>query len=162
MRYFASLISALALVFFVSCARSSQQELTEPVTEASDTLSNALGFCPDSLEMREGKVKSGQFFSNLFGALGMSAQEAYNLAQACDTVFNVKSLRVGNTYRAYYSDELRYLVYDRDRMNCVVFDCQPPYGAWVYERCSSCGNIQDVKSNYCPNCGAYMRGEQNG
>ena len=136
MRYFASLISALALVFFVSCARSSQQELTEPVTEASDTLSNALGFCPDSLEMREGKVKSGQFFSNLLGSLGMTQKEAYDLTLACDSVFDVRTLRVDNAYRAYYGSDasVKYLVYDRDRASSIVFDCTPPYGAWVYEK----------------------------
>ena len=136
MRYFASLISALALVFFVSCARSSQQELTEPVTEASDTLSNALGFCPDSLEIREGKVKSGQFFSNLLGSLGMTQKEAYDLTLACDSVFDVRTLRVDNAYRAYYGSDasVKYLVYDRDRASSIVFDCTPPYAAWVYEK----------------------------
>ena len=136
MRYFASLISALALVFFVSCARSSQQEVTEPVTEASDTLSNALGFCPDSLEMREGKVKSGQFFSNLLGSLGMTQKEAYDLTLACDSVFDVRTLRVDNAYRAYYGSDasVKYLVYDRDRASSIVFDCTPPYAAWVYEK----------------------------
>ena len=136
MRYFASLISALALVFFVSCARSSQQDLTEPVTEASDTLSNALGFCPDSLEMREGKVKSGQFFSNLLGSLGMTQKEAYDLTLACDSVFDVRTLRVDNAYRAYYGSDasVKYLVYDRDRASSIVFDCTPPYAAWVYEK----------------------------
>jgi murein DD-endopeptidase MepM/ murein hydrolase activator NlpD len=95
-----------------------------------------LGFNADSLRCVEGKVKSGQFFSNLFGSLGMSAQEAYNLAQACDTLFDVKTLRVGNTYRAYYSpeDRLEYMVYDRDRMHCVVFDCTEPYDLWIYEK----------------------------
>ena len=136
MRYFASLISALALVFFVSCARSSQQEVAEPVEEASDTLSNALGFCPDSLEMREGKVKSGQFFSNLLGSLGMTQKEAYDLTLACDSVFDVRTLRVDNAYRAYYGSDasVKYLVYDRDRASSIVFDCTTPYGAWVYEK----------------------------
>ena len=136
MRYFASLISALALVFFVSCARSSQQEVARPVEEASDTLSNALGFCPDSLEMREGKVKSGQFFSNLLGSLGMTQKEAYDLTLACDSVFDVRTLRVDNAYRAYYGSDasVKYLVYDRDRASSIVFDCTPPYGAWVYEK----------------------------
>ena len=136
MRYFASLISALALVFFVSCARSSQQEVAEPVTEASDTLSNALGFCPDSLEMREGKVKSGQFFSNLLGSLGITQKDAYDLTLACDSVFDVRTLRVDNAYRAYYGSDasVKYLVYDRDRASSIVFDCTPPYGAWVYEK----------------------------
>ena len=27
---------------------------------------------------------------------------------------------------------------------------------WVYARCSSCQTVHDVKSNYCPNCGAKM------
>ena len=95
-----------------------------------------LGFNPDSLRCEEGKVKSGQFFSNLFGSLGMSAQEAYNLAQSCDSVFDVKTLRVGNAYKAYYSpeDRLEYVVYDRDRMHCVIFDCTEPYDVWVYEK----------------------------
>ena len=136
MRYFASLISALALVFFVSCARSSQQEVAEPVEEASDTLSNALGFCPDSLDVKEGKVKSGQFFSNLLGSLGMTQKEANDLTHACDSVFDVRTLRVDNAYRAYYGSDasVKYLVYDRDRASSIVFDCTPPYGAWVYEK----------------------------
>lgn len=136
MRYFASLISALALVFFVSCTSSSQQDVTEPVVDASDTLSNALGFCPDSLDMREGKVKSGQFFSNLLGSLGMTQKEAYELTLACDSVFDVRTLRVDNAYRAYYGSDasVKYLVYDRDRASSIVFDCTPPYDAWVYEK----------------------------
>ena len=66
----------------------------------------------------------------------MTAQDAYNLTQACDTVFDVKTLRVGNTYKAYYSvdDRLEYLVYDRDRKHQVVFDCTEPYDVWVYEK----------------------------
>ena len=65
----------------------------------------------------------------------MCAQDAYDLTMACDSVFDVKSLRVGNQYRAYYDGgALRYLVYDRDRASSVVFSCRPPYEAWVYEK----------------------------
>jgi len=63
---------------------------------------------------------------------------------ACDTVFDVKTLRVGNTYRAYYQtsaasdgsemQHLRYLVYDRDRTTDIIFSCQPPYRVWKYEK----------------------------
>ena len=97
---------------------------------------HALGFSPDSLRSEDGKVKSGQFFSTLLGSLGMTAQDAYNLTQACDTLFDVRTLRVGNTYRAYFSagDQLEYLVYDRDRRHQVVFDCTEPYDVWVYEK----------------------------
>ena len=93
-----------------------------------------LGFYPDSLEVVEGVVKNGQFFSTLLGSLGMSAQEAYNLTQACSDVFDVRTLRVGNSYRAYYSSGLAYLVYDRDRTSSIIFSCQSPYEAWIYEK----------------------------
>ena len=89
---------------------------------------------PDSLECRSGKVKNGQFFSNLLTSLGLSNQEAYSLSQACAPTFDVRTLRVGNTYKAYYDSSLQYLVYDRDRTSQLIFRCQPPYEAIVYEK----------------------------
>lgn len=134
-----STLAVLASLFVsVSCGRSEKSGDDTDSIAACDTLANVgpMGFCADSLEVTEGKVKSGQFFSTLLGSLGMSANNAYNLTQVCGEVFDVKSLRVGNTYRAYRSAEgsLEYLVYDRDRMNCVVFDCTEPYSAWVYTK----------------------------
>ena len=136
-RLISLLLSALTLSFSLSCSNRGNE--TFPASEESsacvvEEVYYPLGFCPDSLSVVEGSVKNGQFFSTLLNSLGMGASEAYALTQACDSVFDVRTLRVGNTYRAYYDDSLRYLVYDRDRMNCVVFDCQAPYGAWVYEK----------------------------
>ena len=139
------LTAALAAVFVFFASSCGGGEDVEAVLEdvhVEDTLDTSLGFCPDSLRMVEGKVKSGQFFSNLLGGLGMSQQDAYNLTMACDSVFDVKTLRVGNSYRAYYDDadtlsdggRLRYLVYERDRSSSIVFSCEPPYDAWVYEK----------------------------
>ena len=130
-----ALSAAVFTVLAVSCASKG-----EPVEDGLQTVGvceveNPLGFCPDSLEMVEGKVKNGQFFSTLLHSLGMSQQEAYNLTEACDSVFDVRSLRIGNSYQAYYdSSVLEYLVYERDRASNIVFDCCPPYGAWVYEK----------------------------
>ena len=31
---------------------------------------------------------------------------------------------------------------------------------WIYQKCSECGQIADVKSNFCPSCGANMRGDK--
>ena len=30
---------------------------------------------------------------------------------------------------------------------------------WIYARCSECGTVHDTKTNFCPYCGADMRGE---
>lgn len=135
-------LAAVFVFFAVSCSKGEGVETVVEEVAVEDTLGTSLGFCPDSLRMVEGKVKSGQFFSNLLGGLGMSQQEAYNLTVACDSVFDVKTLRVGNAYRAYYDDadtlsdggRLRYLVYERDRASSIVFSCESPYKAWVYEK----------------------------
>ena len=132
------IINGIALVLglsVISCGKSvSSTEVNVESEPAEDVCE--LGFNADSLRCVEGKVQKGQFFSNLLAAHGMSAGESYALTQACDSVFDVRTLRVGNAYRAYYSgdDRLEYLVYDRDRMHCIVFDCSEPYSAWVYEK----------------------------
>lgn len=126
---------ALALLLLcIACGRNEGQEIVEPVQE-EDVAVPSLGFWPDSLELREGVVKKGQFFSTLLGGLGMSQQEAYNLTEASKEVFDVKTLRVGKPYRAYYEDSvLKYLVYERDNAGSIVFDCTAPYGAWIFEK----------------------------
>lgn len=147
-------IFAAVLCAAAACG-SPQQEVEPEVKTVCEEVSYPLGFCPDSLESVAGKVRKGQFFANLLSDLGMSAKEAYDLTQACGDVFDVKSLRVGNAYTAYYSSssshcdasELRhgeeggarrggllYLVYERDRSSSIVFNCTAPYGASIYEK----------------------------
>ena len=133
-----SILCILLTLGCSSCGRSSStnDEAVEQQIEEQAGEVHVLGFNPDSLRCVEGKVKSGQFFSTLLGSLGMSANEAYNLTQACGDVFDVRLLKVGNSYRAYYSseDKLKHLVYDRDRMHYVIFDCAEPYDVRVYEK----------------------------
>ena len=128
---------SLSLLSFSSCGRKSVEKQVM-VADNVDTVdvNSSLGFCPDSLEVIEGKVRSGQFFSTLMTGLGMTQQQAYDLTMACDTVFDVKTLRVGQAYRAYYDDAnvLQYLVYDRDRVTSVVFDCTEPYSVTTYSK----------------------------
>jgi murein DD-endopeptidase MepM/ murein hydrolase activator NlpD len=143
--FISALLSAVTVLLFASCRGSSQQgaEASEPVVaEVAEPEIHPMGFNPDTLAVKEGIVKKGQFFSTILNSLGLGASEAYALTNACDSVFDVRSLRVGNNFRAYYTlgespehqGELSYFVYDRDRMSCVVFDCKAPYGAWIYEK----------------------------
>ena len=127
------------MTVFASCGRKGENVDSSTISQ-TDSLafhqeSGGLKFqIPDSLECRSGKVKNGQFFSNLLTSLGLSNQEAYNLSQACAPTFDVRTLRVGNTYKAYYDSSLQYLVYDRDRTSQLIFRCQPPYEVIVYEK----------------------------
>ena len=124
-----NIIYAVALALIMnSCCNGGTKEIPaeDHVAEAAEPTSQ-LSFL-DALRCQEGKVRNGQFFSTMMTGLGLSAQEAYDLTIACDTVFNVKNLRVGNTYKAYYEGEtLKYVLYQQDRTSDILFECQPPY-----------------------------------
>jgi murein DD-endopeptidase MepM/ murein hydrolase activator NlpD len=126
---YTSIISAFLLVstlLFSSCVNTSKEVQTADEQAVVDTLSVLPSL--DSLRCVEGKVKSGQFFSTLMTGLGLNAQEAYDLTMACDTVFDVKNLRVGNEYKAYYDARiLKYVLYRQDRTSDILFECQTPY-----------------------------------
>ena len=133
-RLYITLSVVLSVAVFASCGRKG--ESVDSVLAETEIAVDSSTICPplDSLDFKEGKVRNGQFFSTLLTSLGLSAGEAYNLTQACGEVFDVRTLRVGNTYKAYYSQSLEYLVYDRDRTSQIIFQCQPPYEVSIYEK----------------------------
>ena len=138
-RLYIILSVVLSVAVFASCGRKgeSAEALAQTILNESENVeeSSRLHPCLDSLICREGKVRNGQFFSTLLTSLGLSAGEAYNLTQSCGDVFDVRTLRIGNSYKAYYSsDTLQYLVYDRDRTSQIIFQCQPPYEISVCEK----------------------------
>lgn len=126
---FKNMIYAVSLALILnSCGDGGTKEISaeDQVIEVAEQASQLPSL--DSLRCQEGKVRNGQFFSTMMTGLGLSAQEAYDLTIACDTIFNVKNLRVGNTYKAYYEgDTLKYVLYRQDRTVDVLFECQPPY-----------------------------------
>ena len=131
-----NIIYAVALALIMnSCCNSGTKEIPaeDQVIEVAEQASQLPSL--DSLRCQEGKVRNGQFFSTMMTGLGLSAQEAYDLTIACDTVFNVKNLRVGNTYKAYYEGEtLKYVLYQQDRTSDILFECQPPYKVSILTR----------------------------
>ena len=135
MRKLIPIIILLALA--VSCGRrgSKAEVVTAPEVVAKDTV-YPLGFCTDSFTVRRGTVAGGQTFSALLSSLGMSSAQGYALLQASDSVFDVRKLRAGNGWEAYYSDSsaLNYLVYQESRTNSVVFRCTDSLSAWRYQK----------------------------
>ena len=120
-----------ALLMLVACGCGSESEVSDHIG-VEEQNENVSGFCLDSLRCVEGKVKNGQFFSNLMAALGLDSRQSYDLTQACGDVFDVRSLRVGNKYKAYYDgDVLQYVIYTKDKVNDVVFKCTEPYEVTV-------------------------------
>lgn len=122
-----------ALIAFTSCDRK-KNKVEEPLIE--EEIVYPLGFCTDSLHLERGIIRSGEVFTGLMTRLGMRAKDAYALALAADTIFDMKKLRAGNGYEAYFHLDtnglrsLKYLVYDADKVNRTVFKCEQPFEIW--------------------------------
>ena len=93
-----------------------------------------LGFLTDTLDVIDGDVASGEYFGSLMLKLGMESNDAYALVQACEGVFDVRKLRAGNNYEAYYTRDsiprLHYMVYHNNSLDATVFRCFDSLAVW--------------------------------
>src|SRR5574344_638112 len=120
------LIIIIFPLFFHSC-NSRNDKGTKAVI---DTIS-PLGFRLNGLDITDGEVESGTNFTTLLTDLGLSSEDAAKIVAKCDTIFDVRSLRAGNKWQAYYSgDSLKYVVYEEDIVNTTVFKCSDPIKVW--------------------------------
>ncbi|MGN1215109.1 MAG: hypothetical protein ACI4TJ_02570, partial [Candidatus Cryptobacteroides sp.] len=131
------ILSALILSL-LSCSGPSVPEGEPAETDTVAEFHPGEGLPPtDTLECVEMKVKNGQFFSTILSKAGLDARASYDISQACAEVFDVRSLRVGNSYRVYYTPsdhQPQYLIYDRDKVSGVVFTLQKPFMAWIVSK----------------------------
>ena len=95
-----------------------------------------LGFCTDSFRVVTGKIENGDNFIAWLTRLGVSSQDANRLVQAGEGVFDVRKLRAGNTWSAYYSDSTKadYVVYDNSRTRQTIFDLRDSLAVRAYDR----------------------------
>ena len=127
-----TLFLAALMVAAVSCRHgetSVEEEVEAPIPP--------IGFRADDYACEESTVHSGETFTGLMNRLGLGVDEAYSMAAACDSTFDVTKLRAGNAVRAY-SDSLTravsYIVYDMDRIRQAVFQCKDSLAVWIYEK----------------------------
>lgn len=129
MKVIHTLFLTLSVVVLASCSSGKSEDAAVESQAAVDTTATLTGVDAalakmQSMRIVEGKVKSGEFFSVLMTNLGMGGTPAYNLAESCKDVFDVRNLRVGNPYKAYYEEDvLKYVVYTQDRISSIIFDC---------------------------------------
>ena len=146
------ILMVAALLMMAGCAPSKGGNATEkPSTERRSRASRAKaeidttaltyehGIPVDLYSVDDGIVEEGDYFSVLMEKLGVGQTTANELIEASRKVFNVKDIRVGNHYHAYYApdttgdDNLAYFVYDRDRKSVVVFALQDSLRVYIDE-----------------------------
>lgn len=130
----------LCIFLAVSCQggkRVHEKAVPDPVLEVTEQVSE-YGLPLSDYEVREGKVRSGDYFSTVLQKLGLSLKEAYEVSEACKGVFDVTKFKIGNAYHAYYpKDSLNradYLVYEQDSRSYVVFGLRDSLFVQVHEK----------------------------
>ncbi len=123
---FPTLVLLAMFPLFAGCGGSHKQaEKSEEPATVKDSIPPLGFFTEDYLEKR-GTVKSGETFSGLLTRLGVGASAAYEMARMCsDSLFDVRRMRAGNRYRAYYQDSIAtvpsFLVYENNLVDRTVF-----------------------------------------
>ena len=125
----------LLLLLAVSCLHNGGKGPAPELPVQKDTV-YPLGFCTDSFAVVSGAIKNGDNFIGWMTHLGVPPQEAHELAQVCDSVFDVRKMRVGNTWKAYLKDSstVSYVVYDNSRERQTVFRLEDSLAVWTYDK----------------------------
>ena len=98
------------------------------------------GIPVDMYSVEDGVIHEGDHFSGIMEKLGVPQTTVNEFTDAGRKVFDVKNMRAGNQYHAYFSpdtsgdDALAYLVYDRDRRSVVVFSLEGEPRVYVDEK----------------------------
>ena len=86
----------------------------------------------------EGSIRRGEFFSTLMTRLGASQNDIYALDAKSRGVFDMRQIKVGYHYHAYYApgepDTLAYVVYEKDNTSYVVFSLRDSLSVQVFEK----------------------------
>ena len=131
-RFLTALLTASVVIMAASCGQGRSVE-EEPAPEPIPPI----GFRVDDFACEESSVRNGETFSGLMNRLGLSMDDAYAMAQLCDSTFDVTKMRAGNAVRTYsdtLSNDLHYIVYDMDRIRQAVFQCRDSMAIWIYEK----------------------------
>ena len=86
----------------------------------------------------EGSIRRGEFFSTLMTRLGASQADIYALDAKSRGVFDMRQIKVGYHYHAYYvpgePDTLAYVVYEKDNASYVLFSLRDSLSVQVFEK----------------------------
>lgn len=132
----------LLLVASVGCQSTSDiehvQAVTEDVTTVHASYVNKYGITTDSLWAYGGTIEYGETLSDILGQFDVGGQRIASLREAASGVFDLRRLRAGHSYRVYQTQSkqanVRYFVYELDRISYVVFDLTDSIDVTVKQR----------------------------
>lgn len=122
-------LAIVALSLFTACGTKSQTAGSENTDTPTDSIIDErhieYGVDVTDLDAVHGRVENGQIITSLMQKLGADRSAIAKAAQIPDSVFDVRRMRAGNRYTAYYTQDsvpaLMYLVYSHTQTDFVVF-----------------------------------------
>ncbi len=134
-------IAFLIVSVIFSCGRNAQEKSEKEIVNSSENQQEEIvefGISLNEFTSTEGQVRRGEFFTNLMIKLGATESDAYSLTQASRGVFDLRKLKVGNGYKAFYTKDetpqLAYLVYEDTKTSYVVFGVHDSLFVKLYEK----------------------------
>ncbi len=139
MRKLLAIVILLATVLACNQPRTGKPSGRDGVQGAGTAVRDTvypLGFCTEDFRELSGSIRSGDSFTTWVTRLGLPREQAFRLVQACDTVFDVRKLRAGNSWKAFYKDStlLQYIVYDNSKIRQTIFRCTDSLAVWRYDK----------------------------
>ena len=119
---------AFVLTLFIGCkgnGASGGDTATDSVVVVEDLRIIEYGVDVTDLNEVQGKVANGQIITSLLRNLGANQKTITQAAFIPDSVFDVRRMKAGNKYSAYYTQDsvpqLVYLVYQHSVTDFIVF-----------------------------------------
>lgn len=135
----AAALGAAAFFLLRGCGSDTPAAEVTPVVEEEEIfIPDPIGFERDEYDCVEGKIATGSYFGRLMNTdLGVPMSRVQRLSEA-DSIFDVRKIRAGNIYRAYYTrdsiPQLRYVVYEENKVSSIVFRCDSLPAVWRYSK----------------------------
>lgn len=119
------IFSVISVSVFKKSGEAGADETAE-IIEEEDEETISFGIPVDRYDLVEDVIKSGESLSVLLGRYGVSARTVDSLVRLSDGVFDLKTIRGGNNYKAYISkgdslSSLCHFIYERNNIDYVVF-----------------------------------------
>jgi hypothetical protein len=123
------LLFLFALTLFVGCKGNGGSEVAETndsiIVDVEDLRHIEYGVDVTDLNEVKGRVANGQIITSLLRNLGANQKFITQAAFIPDSVFDVRRIKAGNNYSAYYTQDsvpqLVYLVYQKSQTDFIVF-----------------------------------------
>lgn len=119
------LIICTIFFFLTACNNTQTSDNSDLTSEQMTEVVYEYGIPVDSFNTTEGNVKAGETLSAILGKLGCKGQVIHQLNYFSSDTFDVKRIKQGDSYTAYYSKdsipELTYVVYHQSVVDHIVF-----------------------------------------